>query len=114
MSGDGASGHPPSASGSAPNAAATPSVEIEARLRAALAPESLRLRDDSAHHAGHAGAREGGHYYLEIVSSRFAGLPRVARHRLVYDALADLMQKGIHALAIEARAPDEQQRPGPQ
>lgn len=96
------------------NPAATPSVEIEARLRAALEPVSLLLRDDSAHHAGHAGAREGGHYYLEIVSPRFAGLPRVARHRLVYHALADLMQKGIHALAIEARAPDEQQNPGPQ
>ncbi len=93
------------------NPMATPSAEIEARLRAALDPVTvLRLRDDSAHHAGHAGAREGGHYYLEIVSPRFAGLPRVARHRLVYDALADLMKKGIHALAIEARAPDEQQK----
>ncbi|UXH77211.1 BolA family protein [Roseateles amylovorans] len=93
------------------NPMATPSAEIEARLRAALDPVvSLHLRDDSAHHAGHAGAREGGHYYLEIVSSRFAGLPRVARHRLVYDALADLMKKGIHALAIDARAPDEQQK----
>lgn len=112
MSGDGGHGNPPSASRAAPNPAATPSVEIEARLRAALAPEVLRLRDDSAHHAGHAGAREGGHYYLEIVSARFAGLPRVHRHRLVYDALADLMQKGIHALAIDARAPDEQQKPG--
>ncbi|WAC75969.1 BolA family transcriptional regulator [Roseateles sp. SL47] len=89
--------------------AAGMSAQIEARVRAALAPEVLRLRDDSAQHAGHAGAREGGHYYLEIVSTRFAGLPRVARHRLVYDALADLMKKGIHALAIDARAPDEQQ-----
>lgn len=114
MSGGDEGGGSSSASRAAPNPAATPSVEIEARLRAALAPVSLRLRDDSAHHAGHAGAREGGHYYLEIVSARFAGLPRVARHRLVYDALADLMQKGIHALAIEARAPDEQQKPGPQ
>lgn len=112
MSGGGGNGNPPSASGSTPAVAATPSVEIEARLRAALAPVSLRLRDDSAHHAGHAGASEGGHYYLEIVSARFAGLPRVHRHRLVYDALADLMQKGIHALAIDARAPDEQQKPG--
>lgn len=102
------------APGGGANPAATPSADIEARLRAALQPVSLRLRDDSAHHAGHAGAREGGHYYLEITSPRFAGLPRVARHRLVYDALADLMQKGIHALAIDARAPDEQQKPGPQ
>lgn len=85
------------------------SAEIEARVRAALTPDLFKLRDDSALHAGHAGAREGGHYYIEIVSTRFAGLPRVARHRLVYDALADLMKKGIHALAIEARAPDEQQ-----
>lgn len=107
------SGGAGSSPSSAPNPAATPSIEIEARLRAALAPVSLSLRDDSAHHAGHAGAREGGHYYLEIVSPRFAGLPRVARHRLVYHALADLMQKGIHALAIDARAPDEQQKPGP-
>lgn len=98
-----------SSSGGTPTPA-TPSVEIEARLRAALDPLSLHLRDDSAGHAGHAGAREGGHYYLEIVSSRFAGLPRVARHRLVYDAVADLMQKGIHALAIDARAPDEPQK----
>lgn len=90
------------------NPAATPSMQIEALLRAALDPVSLSLRDDSAHHAGHAGAREGGHYALTIVSSRFAGLPRLARHRLVYDALAGLMQKGIHALAIDARAPDEQ------
>ncbi len=102
------------APGGGGNPVATPSADIEARLRAALQPVSLRLRDDSAHHAGHAGAREGGHYYLEITSPRFAGLPRVARHRLVYDALADLMQKGIHALAIDARAPDEQQKPGPQ
>jgi BolA protein len=93
----------------AKNPAAAPSQEIEARLRAALAPSLLELRDDSADHAGHAGAREGGHYHLLIVSARFAGLPRVARHRLVYHSLADLMQKGIHALAIDARAPDEQQ-----
>lgn len=92
------------------NPAATPSAEIQARLQAALAPVHLHLRDDSAHHAGHAGAREGGHYHLTIVSPRFAGLPRVARHRLVYDVLADLMQKGIHALAIDARTPDEQQK----
>ncbi len=95
--------------GQTPAAPGGLAAEIEARVRAALSPHSLQLRDDSALHAGHAGAREGGHYYLEIVSPRFAGLPRVARHRLVYDALADLMKKGIHALAIDARAPDEQQ-----
>ncbi|MFT7721899.1 MAG: BolA family protein [Roseateles sp.] len=81
--------------------------DIEARLRAALAPTALSLRDDSARHAGHAGAREGGHFHLAIVSDRFTGLPRLARHRLVYHCLADLMQRGIHALAIDARAPGE-------
>lgn len=81
--------------------------EIERRLRERLEPSLLELRDDSARHAGHAGAREGGHYELRIASARFAGLSRVARHRLVYDSLADLMQRGIHALAIDARTPDE-------
>ncbi len=82
-------------------------AEMEQRLHTALAPAQLELQDDSAQHAGHAGAREGGHYRLRISSPRFAGLPRVARHRLVYDALADLMQRGIHALVIDARTPDE-------
>ncbi|GAB3628726.1 DNA-binding transcriptional regulator BolA [Pandoraea terrae] len=81
--------------------------QIEARLRAALAPTEFTLENDSARHAGHAGAASGGHYNLRIVSSAFAGRNRVARHRLVYDALADLMQNGIHALAITALAPDE-------
>ena len=81
--------------------------EIERRLRAALQPSLLTLRDDSAQHAGHAGAREGGHYHVSIVSERFIGRSRVARHQLVYHPLAELMQQGIHALAIDARAPDE-------
>lgn len=72
-----------------------------------LAPVSLELEDDSAAHAGHAGAREGAHFNLRIVSARFAGLPRVARHRLVYDALRPWMAEGVHALAIDARTPDE-------
>ncbi|WP_323118843.1 BolA family protein [Burkholderia alba] len=80
---------------------------IEARLNAALAPASLAVRDDSALHAGHAGASAGGHYTVTIVSSAFAGKARVARHRLVYDALADAMQRGIHALAIVAYTPEE-------
>jgi BolA family transcriptional regulator, general stress-responsive regulator len=83
------------------------SVEIEARLRAELAPTELHIRDDSAQHAGHAGAREGGHFHVTLVSDRFTGLQRLARHRLVYHCLSDLMQRGIHALAIEARAPGE-------
>jgi stress-induced morphogen len=59
---------------------------VQARLQQALAPDSLDVIDDSAAHAGHAGAREGSHLTVRIVSARFAGLPRVARHRLVYDA----------------------------
>jgi BolA protein len=82
-------------------------VEIEARLRAELAPLALSIRDDSAQHAGHAGAREGGHFHVAVVSDRFTGLQRLARHRLVYHCLSDLMQRGIHALAIDARAPGE-------
>ena len=81
--------------------------EIDARLRAELAPLALTIRDDSAQHAGHAGAREGGHFHVAVVSDRFTGLQRLARHRLVYHCLSDLMQRGIHALAIDARAPGE-------
>lgn len=82
-------------------------AEIETRLRAALEPLSIAVQDDSHQHAGHAGAREGGHYSVSLVSARFTGLGRVARHRLVYHSLAELMLRGIHALAIDARAPDE-------
>jgi BolA protein len=83
------------------------SADIEQALRAALAPDELEVVDDSHRHVGHAGAREGGHFSVRICSAAFAGLPRVARHRLVYDALRRLMPSGIHALAIEARTPDE-------
>jgi BolA protein len=72
-----------------------------------LEPVDLQLVDDSAAHAGHAGARSGAHFNLRIVSARFAGLPRVSRHRLVYDALRPWLAEGVHALAIDARAPDE-------
>ncbi|MBN9695803.1 MAG: BolA family transcriptional regulator [Zoogloea sp.] len=75
---------------------------------AVLAPLQLDLIDDSHLHAGHAGARSGGgHYRLAIVSAAFSGKNTVARHRLVYDALGDMMRKDIHALAIQARTPDE-------
>ncbi len=81
---------------------------IEARLAAALAPiTSISVRDDSARHAGHAGAAAGGHFSVTIVAAAFAGKARVARHRLVYDELADAMQRGIHALAITAYPPEE-------
>lgn len=73
-----------------------------------LEPTLINIQDDSHKHAGHAGARAGGgHYQLTIISQQFRGLSRVARHRLVYQALGDLMQTRIHALAIEAMAPDE-------
>ncbi len=81
---------------------------IEARLVDRLAPTAIAVVDDSAKHAGHAGAASGGgHYHVRIVSARFAGLAKVARHRLVYDALSDLMRGAIHALAIEALTPDD-------
>ena len=79
------------------------SADIEAALRAALAPTELEVHDDSAAHAGHAGAREGRHFSLRVTSERFNGLSRVARHRVVYDALRNLIPQGIHALAIDAR-----------
>ena len=83
-------------------------AEIRSRL-AALEPLSLELVDESESHRGHAGYREGGstHWRLSIVSPRFAGQSTVERHRMVYRALGELMQHPIHALAIEARAPEE-------
>jgi BolA protein len=80
-------------------------TELEATLLAAFSPLRLEVIDDSHLHAGHAGAREGRHFTVRICSERFAGLSRVARHRLVYDALAIWMSRGIHALAIDAQAP---------
>ena len=85
--------------------------EFVALLReklAPLSPERLEIVDESARHAGHAGARSGGgHYQLLIVSAAFTGKNTVARHRLVYDALGDLMRTRIHALGIKALTPDE-------
>jgi len=78
------------------------------RMQAALAPVELVLDDDSALHAGHAGAASGGgHYRARIVSLQFEGLKLVTRHRLVYDSVHDMMHKEIHALAITALAPSE-------
>ena len=82
-------------------------ADIEAALRSALQPADLEVGDDSHLHAGHAGAREGRHFNVRLVSERFRGLTRVARHRLVYDCLGPLIPQGIHALAIDARAPGE-------
>ena len=80
---------------------------IEQRLRAALEPERLTIVDDSAAHAGHAGAREGGHFTVHIVSAAFDGKTPVQRHRLVNAAVADLMRREIHALSIRAWTPEE-------
>lgn len=88
-----------------PATAGPTSDALEVALRAAFHPVSLTVIDDSHLHAGHAGAREGRHFTVRICSERFAGLSRVARHRLVYDALAAWMPRGIHALAIDAQAP---------
>jgi BolA family transcriptional regulator, general stress-responsive regulator len=87
-------------------------MSVAARIRerlTALEPLELELVDESAQHAGHAGARPGGdtHWRLRIVSPRFTGQPTVARHRMVYQALGELMHNPIHALAITARAPEE-------
>ncbi len=82
-------------------------AEIRARL-ATLAPQHLEVLDESALHAGHAGARGGGgHYRLTLIAPAFSGQSGVARHRLIYQALGDLMQRRIHALSITALAPDE-------
>lgn len=86
----------------------TVALDIEQKL-AVLQPIRLQLRDDSALHAGHEGAKGGGgHYSLTIVSPQFSGKNTVARHRLIYAALGPMMQQQIHALAIRAYAPDEQ------
>lgn len=80
-------------------------AEVEQRLRERLAPTALEVIDESAEHAGHGGANAegfGSHFRVRIATPEFAGLSRVARHRRVYDALADLIDPGgIHAIAIE-------------
>jgi BolA protein len=89
---------------------------IIARLTEALEPQLLDVVDESERHAGHAGARSGAgharavggtHYRVRIVSAKFAGLNRVARHRLVYDLLPAEFADGLHALALDAKAPGE-------
>ena len=81
---------------------------IRSRLQTALSPLELHIEDDSAKHAGHAGAAQGGgHYILRIICSQFEGLKLVMRHRLVYDSVHDMMHAEIHALAIIALAPSE-------
>lgn len=83
--------------------------QIEQSLAAAFAPQSLAVTDDSALHAGHAGAREGGesHFTVAIVSEAFSGKSRIERHRLVNAALKDELAGPVHALVIKAKAPGE-------
>ena len=81
---------------------------IHERLVDAFESALIEIHDDSALHAGHAGARDGGgHYRLRIVSSAFAGHGTVARHRMIYQALGDMMKRDIHALAIKANTAEE-------
>ena len=86
----------------------TRAARLETRLRTALEPVELEVVDDSHMHAGHAGAADGrGHFTVNLVAERFAGLPVVRRHRLVYEAVGDMMTTDIHALSIRALAPGE-------
>jgi BolA protein len=82
---------------------------ISAALRDRLHPTSLSVTDESHQHIGHAGWREGGetHFSVDIVSAVFEGKSRVERHRMVNDAVREAFQRGLHALAIKARAPGE-------
>lgn len=80
--------------------------EISSRLQA-LAPSTLQIEDESAMHAGHAGNTGGGHFKLKITSSHFSEKSQIMRHRIIYQALADLIPSKIHALSIHALAPNE-------
>jgi stress-induced morphogen len=86
-------------------------AELEKRLRDALQPEDLLIKDQSHLHAGHAGAQDGrSHFAVRLTASAFEGLSRIQRHRLVYDAAGDMMDTDIHALSISALAPGEARR----
>ncbi len=79
---------------------------IRAYLIAEFSPEKLEIRDDSHLHEGHAGAREGkGHFYVHIVSERFENIKPIERHRVVYQALGDMLETDIHALSVTASVP---------
>lgn len=86
---------------------ATKVEELRLAIQRELAPQSLEIIDDSAKHAGHAGAREGGHFRVALVAAAFKGRSQLERHRLVYAAVAPLMGQGVHALSIVARTPEE-------
>ena len=81
---------------------------IRARLTKTLQPAELEIIDESARHAGHAGAASGGgHFIVNIVAAAFNEKTLIQRHRLVYDAVNDIMHREIHALSIQAKAPEE-------
>ncbi|HMK14971.1 MAG TPA: BolA family protein [Burkholderiales bacterium] len=82
-------------------------VEKIRRQLDSLAPERLEIVDESSRHAGHEGAKNGGHYQMTIVSRQFHGKTNLARHRMVYAALSGMMHKEIHALSIKAYTPEE-------
>lgn len=82
-------------------------IELLRQRLAVLPIEQLEIEDQSHLHAGHAGAKDGGHYKLDIVSPAFTGQRTVTRHRLIYEAAGDLMRGRIHALSIRAFSPDE-------
>ena len=87
---------------------------IRSRLTEALRPAALEIVDESARHAGHAGAASGGgHYLVHIVSEAFQGKNLLQRHRMVYDALGDMLHTEIHALGIQAKTPQELPNPNP-
>jgi BolA protein len=82
-------------------------AQLRTALERSLKPRSLDIVDDSARHAGHPGARGGGHFRVTLVSDAFRGRSQLERHRLVYAAVASLMSTAVHALNIVARAPEE-------
>lgn len=89
-------------------------TKIRERLTQALQPASLEIIDESARHAGHAGAASGGgHYIVHIVSAAFQDKSSIQRHRLVYDAVGDMLHTEIHALSIQAKTPQETSSPNP-
>jgi len=87
----------------------TKSEQMRIILEAAFSPLQLNIIDESAKHANHAGAKPGGetHYRIEMLSEKFAGLPRISRHRLINETLKDFFRDGLHALEIHATSPHE-------
>lgn len=81
-------------------------ARLESLLREAFKVERLTIEDESGQHVGHKNAGSG-HYHVAICAQEFAGMPRVAQHRAIYAAVAELLQNGVHALRITSKAPDE-------